>query len=220
MIKKLCCISLLSVCLLPCLVKAQVSYELPKKWEGKTEGETEGNPYVKNRVAVWRLDSIWPNKPEIKASSFVPMVWEKEKSEWRDLKNQQGGQPSAKVEDGNLSASSRGEWDGNPGQKLTSLAFINPSRGKYAVSGTVDLTVFDGNGEGAQFLVVKKRKGSTKIEVVQAYPVSKTQNHLELDTLVENLMPGDEIRFYLLFKKHHDAASWTIKDLKLTWKGP
>jgi hypothetical protein len=140
------------------------SFRLPPAWEGKTKGSAEGNPAVADGKPVWRLDQVWPPEPE-KTSSYRPLVWQD--GWWIAPADAVGGQPKTEMKDGAIRMEFRARHGNPPAERICGLSFIAPKAGACRVSGSAQLSLWDGNIAVRLSVLRKTKTGATEIATLK-----------------------------------------------------
>ncbi|NQT87695.1 hypothetical protein HQ560_13075 [bacterium] len=136
------------------------SFGLPATWEGKTDGSQDGNPAMAGGKPVWRLDQVWPPKPEAVAS-YRPLVWKN--GWWIPTSDTFGGQPKAEMKDRGIRMEFRARHGKPPAERICGLAFIAPKAGACSLAGTAQLRMWDGNNKVRLTLLHKTKAGAKEI---------------------------------------------------------
>lgn len=194
---------------------AAANWTLPAVWEGAQKGSAAGNPIAANGQPIWRLDRLYPEEAIISAN-YTPMIWGNQ--QWAAPDRAQGGHPSAKVSDGNVSFGAMGPWGGKEFNfpKTPVLVFIAPESGTYRISGTATAKPWDG---GAKVFPLSLRKKDTqRAAEVAKFPLPRDASAVPIAAEVE-LTAGHELLFVpMMHGLHNNAATIRIEALSVRKK--
>jgi len=185
-------------------------YRLPLAWAGQRVGEATGNPVRAHGHPVWRLDRVYPDDA-VYAANYLPMPWDG--TAWHPQDHQQGGQPSATVENGTARLSVSGPWQNNEFQKLAALVFLTPESGVYRVSGTAHTKPWTGGAETFRLSVMKK--DTQRAVEVAGFDLPKDDTPVPVTCTVE-LTAGHELVFLPRMPQWNNATTVVLEDLRIT----
>lgn len=208
-------LALLPLLLINALHAQVVSLELPRSWPGKTAKSSEGNPIVMKGVPLWRLDRIWPHDATNYAH-WQPMIWSG--TRWEAPDHMHGGQPAASFNDrGELQLAVRAAHPGSAGHKPAALVLQVPTRGTYAIGGTVNFKRWDGSGTPT--LVLMRREHQPSKRVVELARITLEANG---DTVLKPQQfpfeAGQELGLVVILQQDNSAGTLTFTDLKVAAK--
>jgi hypothetical protein len=184
-------------------------FRLPASWEGVKKGSTDGNPVTAGGKPVWRIDRVYPDQ-HIMAENYSPAPWSG--TEWHPEDHQQGGQPSARVENGTAKLSVSGPWKGIEFQKIAAVVFIVPKDGVYRVRAQANSKPWSGGAKTFRLVVLKK--DTQHAADVKAFDLPRNGTSVQLDFTVE-LTAGHELVFLPLIPDWNNATTITIDGLTI-----
>ena len=122
------------LCFSALIMTAGESWTLPRNWTGKQLGTSDGNPLMDNAGPRWRIVQIYPDKPD-NADNWKPMVWVEDQKvlKWFNSDGSQGGQPSLRVEKGQLNMGVYGKATNFEWTKVPGVVFVAPRDGVYKI---------------------------------------------------------------------------------------
>ena len=183
------------------------TYRLPAAWQGVKMGTPEGNPIKQAGRAVWRLDQVWPDDPT-KTEYYKPLPWSG--TSWHPEKNDAGGQPDIKVDNGTIRMSVRGSWTKMEGQRIAGLAFLAPKTGTFRASGTVHTKPWEGGAKNFRLGLFKKDTQRAILLKTVEMPRDDTPVAFEVEA---DMTEGHELVFMPLMPDWHNATTIVLENL-------
>lgn len=181
----------------------------PRDWEGSIKGSLDGNPFRVAGAERWRLDQVWPDDPAVWAN-YRPMPWSG--TEWQAQANGHGGQPGAKARQGRVELGVRAAWGGNPGQKLAALSVVVPQAGRWRLTGSVRIELWD--GRGATVALGVWRHPLDGAGVAAGTVAMPDRQPASLDLVIE-AVAGERIALVPRFPGMHQAGTVICEGLRL-----
>ncbi len=172
--------------LLASLVLATASaaeFRLPKKWIGSEDGKATGNPAQVDGKDRWRLDGQMAGD-QLAAASWAPLAWKADKTRWNGT---QGG-GAFYWSDGDLMLRMGGGDEKAP--SAAAIVFLVPVAGPYTLSTNASGKPWEKAVLPATLLVLKRSKGSDKLEKVGEPPLAGESAAV---SVTANLAEGDEL---------------------------
>ncbi len=191
------------------------TFRPPTEW-----GAAQGNPFKESGQPRWRFDQIRPANPE-DADAYVVMKWDEGRKAWHNVPGSQGGQPDAKMENGNARIEVRARGGGDSEfVKGAALVFIAPQDGMYRFAvDAIDIHRWEGGT--TTFLMVLKR--FQKNDGWSVEPVFKTalepKNGNTLEPVEMSLKKGDELAVVPWHDGHWSGATVTFVKPSVTRTG-
>lgn len=181
------------------------TFALPMVW-----GPEQGNPCPVGGQPRWRLDQILPANPE-DGAAYVPMAWHEGRKAWHNEQGSQGGQPDAKVTDGNLQLGVRARGGGNVDYvKGAALVFIAPQDGQYRFSSTVDVWRWEGGATTRLRGLKRFRKGDGWSVVPLSAEALKPEKGNTPTPIEATLKAGEELAIVAWHDGHWSGATVTL----------
>ncbi len=182
------------------------SWTLPRNWTGKKLGTSEGNPLVDNAGPRWRIVQIYPDRAD-NADNWKTMFWVEEQKalKWFNNAGSQGGQPSLRVEKGQLNMGVYGKGTNAEWTKVPGVVFIAPRDGVFKV---VQETSYK-NWEGGGAVTVRYHKISTVLKAVEEInsDIAGAPEPRRGASRPVQLAKGDELSTSFWIDGHHTGAS-------------
>ncbi len=183
----------------------------PPHWDDR-----QGNPVEIDGQPRWRLDRLWPDKPE-DFTAYRPMLWDAEHADWRPTEHMQENMPSARVDERGVVHFMVGGPIGDVRfNKIAALTFIAPEAGTYGVTGTARGRVAGGYGLPPTTVLLIKRADKA-VETIREW--SLNQNEVgRLDGVAVDLDAGEELSLVIAAYQARTRMLVTLKDYRVSTK--
>ena len=187
-------------------------YRLPDAWQGTVRGQSDGNPVMQDEQPVWRLDHLYPTKPEM-PGNYKSMVWNG--SRWIAPDHAQGGHPSGELKDGVLRMGSLGPWGGKTHnyRKQGALVFTVPESGIYRIRATAASHPW--GGSKADVLVRIMKRDEQRVGEIKRYALKADKSKVAIDVEVDAAV-GHELLLLNEMPNHNNSTTVQYTDLTIT----
>lgn len=190
-------------------VVAGESWSLPRVWAGKKVGSTDGNPLGDNAGPRWRIDQVYPDKPEVIAN-WKPMVWAEiqKQQAWFNDDGSQGGHPRVAIEKSQLKVGVYSKAVNMDWVKVPAIVFIAPRDGTYKFVQESQAKNFEGTGEvDVRFFRIDR--ANKTVEAAGSSICGSTEPRRGESRPVK-LAKGDELAASFWAAGHHSGATVTV----------
>jgi len=188
--------------------KAGDLFRLPPTWAGKEKGSQEGNPAMADGKPVWRLDQVWPPKPE-DAASYRQMVWRN--GWWVPVSDSFGDQPKAEMKDGGIRLEFRAQHGEPRAERICGLVFLVPSDGTYRVTGSAQMRLWDGNNPVRLTFLHKTREKVAELASLKL----ERDKRLALAGFDAKVAAGDELVLLPRIEGMFTGGDVVLRDLEV-----
>ncbi len=202
-------------CLLLLIVSVAVGAEtwtIPKTWTGKKIGSTEGNPLIEGGSPRWRIDQVYPDKPEDLAN-WKPMQWDEvqKKLTWHNEAGSQGGHPQIRIEKGQCIVGVYSKATNMDWTKVPAVVFIAPRDGSYKMIEECTSQNWEGNGAvDVRFYRIDRAAGAATPVEAAGSSLCGDDKPRRGESRVVKLTKGDELAASFWIDGHHTGATITV----------
>lgn len=188
--------------------KGGVGFRLPPTWEGTKKGHAAGNPAMAGGKPVWRLDQVWPPDPKT-PGNYHPLVWDD--NYWVPAGNSFGGQPKAEMRDRGIRLELRAAHSQPQAERICGLVFIAPQAGTVVVTGSAQLTMWEGNNPVRLALLQKTGK---QVKELASLKLAQGKS-IELAALGATVSAGDELVLLPRIEGAFNGGDVVLRDLEV-----